>query len=136
MRYRADYQTAIRTLAHPAVRFIGHQPDPAPCYENADLLIVPSNEPDPYPTVTLEEMAHGLAVIATDCSGLGEQVVDGETGRLVPLRNGNVMAEAMRQLISNPAAATGIGAAGRLHFSKIANLKQQAKQLIQVLTAR
>jgi glycosyltransferase involved in cell wall biosynthesis len=132
--YSTDYETAVRTLAHPSVRFIGHQPDPAPCYENADLLIVPSSDPDPYPTVTLEGMAHSLAVIATDCGGLGEQVVDGITGFLVPPRNCSAMAEAMKKIVIS-GQAERMGNAGRQRVRTIADINQQAAALAQLIRA-
>lgn len=50
----------------------------------ADLLVVPSECLENSPTVILEAMQHGLAVIATRVGGIPELVRDGVNGRLVP----------------------------------------------------
>ncbi len=133
--YSQEYETSMRKLAHPDVSFIGNQPDPRPCYQNADILIIPSSDPDPYPTVTLEGMAHALAVIATDCGGLSEQVINGETGLLVPPNNSLKMAGAIRQLSSDVLETLAMGTAGKKRTLKIANIKHQAAQLGQLMCA-
>ena len=133
--YSADYETAIRELAHPSVQFIGNQPDPEPCYQNADVLIVPSSEPDPYPTVTLEGMAHGLAVIATDCGGLSEQVAHNKTGLLVSPNQPQAMAVAMRHLISSPNEVARMGQSGFARVQHIGTLRLQQLEFEKLLAA-
>ncbi len=60
----------------------------------------------------LEAMASGLPVILTDnCYG-GDVVRDGENGLIVPAGDAGAVADALRVLAANPAAARRIGAAG------------------------
>jgi glycosyltransferase involved in cell wall biosynthesis len=127
--YSQAYGTSMRKLAHAAVTFIGNQPNPERCYQDADILVVPSSQPDPYPTVALEGMAHGLAVIATDCGGLSEQVEHNSTGLLVPPEDLTRMAAALRSLICSTDVAATMGRAGRKRFESIADIKHQGRQL-------
>ncbi len=132
-RYSQDYAEKIRRTAHPAIRFSGATAEPEVHYRNADILVVPSSEPDPYPTVTLEGMAHQLAIVATDCGGLSEQVVHEKTGLLVPPKNSEAMAAALRQLILNPDQTAAMGRAGEQRLRGIADLTRQAAQVEKLL---
>ena len=62
-------------------------------YRSIDLLILPSQLPDPLPTVILEAMQYGLPVAATAQGGALEMVKENETGILMPLDNAAVAAE-------------------------------------------
>lgn len=125
-RYSREYAAAIRRRAHPAVRFSAETATPEVDYREADILVVPSSEPDPYPTVTLEGMAHRLAVVATDCGGLPEQVDDGVTGLLVPPNDAPRMAGALRRLMAHPEQTAAMGLAGERRLRAIADLREQA----------
>ncbi len=56
--------------------------DPTAHYREADAFIHLPEMPDPLPTVVLEAQAWALPVIARRVGGIGEIVIDGETGLL------------------------------------------------------
>jgi glycosyltransferase involved in cell wall biosynthesis len=62
----------------------------------------------------IEAMLTGLPVVATDIRGPREQVVDGETGFLIPPRAVPPLADALRKLAADPALRARMGAAGLL----------------------
>ncbi|MBX6390233.1 MAG: glycosyltransferase family 4 protein [Frankia sp.] len=93
------------------VHFAGFQADPAPYYRDADVLVVPSRN-EPFGTVALEGMAHGLPVVAAAVAGLREIVVDGVTGRLVPAESVDALADALGVLVTDPRLRQRLGAAG------------------------
>ena len=98
------------------VRFAGwrYTPDQMPdVYRALDVLVLASAEPEPFGLVLIEAMATGKPVIATRQGGPLEIVQDGVTGLLVPPRNPRALADAMRALIDDPAAARRMGEAGR-----------------------
>jgi len=55
----------------------------------------------------------GLPVVATNIRGSREEVVDGETGLLVPVNQTDALASALSALAADPARRTAMGAAGR-----------------------
>ena len=56
-----------------------------------------------------------LPVVASNIRGCREAVLDGQTGLLVPPRDHRALAQAIAQLIEDPARARAMGAAGRAH---------------------
>ena len=66
------------------------------------LGIVPSNWPEPSPTVVMEAMVAGVPVIATRVGGIPDIVADGQSGLLVPPGDVQALGQAMHQLLSNP----------------------------------
>jgi Glycosyltransferase len=80
-------------------------------YASADLFCFPSCS-ETFGNVVLEAQASALPIIAYDCPGVCEQVIDGEHGLLLP-RNGD-LETAMQKLYSNPAERQRLGKAGRL----------------------
>ncbi|MEE4205426.1 MAG: glycosyltransferase family 1 protein [Erythrobacter sp.] len=82
---------------------------------SGDVFFNPSVT-ETFGNVTLEAMASGLPVVAAGATGASSLVVDGETGRLVPLaREGgdaSAYAEALAPYCTDPALRAGHGAAG------------------------
>ena len=64
------------------VHWHGWVKDPQQFLRTLDLLVVPSSEFDPFPTVLLEAGQVGVPVLAANVGGVSEIVVDGETGLL------------------------------------------------------
>ncbi len=65
------------------VRFLGFVPSPAPLYEAAHVVLVPSRV-EPFGLVAVEGMSAGRVVVASDVGGLREIVRPGDTGELCP----------------------------------------------------
>ena len=68
---------------------------------------------DGLPNVIMEAMSQELPVVATEAGAIGEVVVDGVTGRLVPPEDPAALAEALAELIRDPALRQAMGQAGR-----------------------
>ena len=80
-------------------------------YTSIDLLILPSQQPDPLPTVVLEAMQYGKPVVATAQGGALE-MINNETGIFVPLNDAVEAANKIAALISKN-NLTALGAAGK-----------------------
>jgi len=64
------------------------------------------------PRAIIEAMMTGLPVVATRIRGTREQVVDGETGLLVPVGDSAALAAALGRLVADPALRAAMGRAG------------------------
>jgi glycosyltransferase involved in cell wall biosynthesis len=89
-------------------------------YKSIDLLILPSQQPDPLPTVVLEAMQYGLPIVATAQGGALEMIVENETGIFIPLNNVPEAVDKINSLL-NSAKWSELGAEGKkraaTHFS-------------------
>jgi len=95
-----------------AVIFAGFRDDVPALLPLLDVFVLPSWR-EGMPRTIIEAMASGLPVVATDIRGCREEVVDGETGLLVPPRDAAALAEALIRLLTDRALARRMGAAGR-----------------------
>ena len=68
-------------------------------YYSIDLLILPSQLPDPLPTVVLEAMQYGVPVAATEQGGALEMIAENETGIFIPINNVQVAVEKIQELL-------------------------------------
>lgn len=68
----------------------------AEAYTLANIVVVPSIQPESFGRVAIEAQAMGKLIIATDHGGARETIVGNETGYLVPPENVEMMAEAIR----------------------------------------
>ncbi|TWT68887.1 putative glycosyltransferase EpsF [Crateriforma conspicua] len=65
------------------------------------------------PVSILEALACQVAVVSTDVGSIGETVIEGETGMLVPSEDVDAYAAAIGRLIDDPAMRESMGTAGR-----------------------
>lgn len=94
------------------VHFTGFYDDLPGALRAMDIFAQPSVLDEGFPTAVLEAQLAGLPVIASDVGGTGETMQPGETGFLVPPRDVEALAEAMRTLAGNPDRRTAMSAAG------------------------
>jgi glycosyltransferase involved in cell wall biosynthesis len=85
-------------------------------YAAADIFCLPSWW-EAMPLSVLEAMAAGLPVVATDVGEVRKIVADGETGFVVPAQAPDLLAQALRKMLTDPAGAQDRGRKGleRVH---------------------
>ena len=103
---------AVFAEAPPQVRRLGYRTDIPDLLAVADIFALPSHF-EGLPMSVIEAMLTGLPVVATSIRGPREQVVNGETGLLVPPMSVPPLAEALRRLVADPALRARMGEAGR-----------------------
>jgi len=96
------------------VRFLGWRHDMVRVYADLDVVALTSlNEGSP--VALIEALAAARPVVSTAVGGVPEVVVDGTTGRSVPVSNVPALSEAILGLLRDPERAAGLGKAGRRH---------------------
>lgn len=121
------------------VRFAGFRPDVENVYGAADVVAVPSTQPDPLPNAALEAAAAGCCVVAADHGGLPEILDDGVSGRLVAPGDPVALAAVLGELRADPQARARLAAAAandvRERFSA-ARLLERTQALYDALLER
>jgi glycosyltransferase involved in cell wall biosynthesis len=119
-----NYARELRRLARGLpVRWLGELADTAEFLSSLDLFAMIS-EPAGCPNASLEAMAAGLPVVATDVGGASEQVLDRVTGRLTPRRDPQALSDALRELAHDADLRARLGTAGAAHVRAQFSLEQ------------
>jgi glycosyltransferase involved in cell wall biosynthesis len=95
-----------------SVEFLGGTPDVRPFLARCHVFVLPSYR-EGTPRSTLEAMSVGRAVVTTDVPGCRETVLQGENGFLVPARNAEALAMAMRKFLESPELIPKMGKKSR-----------------------
>lgn len=120
------YAAALRDQADGlSVEWVGEVGDTAAFLAELDVFAMIS-EPAGCPNASLEAMAAGLPVIATDVGGAAEQVVDGRTGRLVPPNDAAALAAAIIEIACDSGLARRFGDAGRARAEERFDVRRMA----------
>lgn len=83
------------------IEYFGETDNVYDYYKQCSVYVLPSYS-EGTPRTVLEAMSMGRAIITTDAPGCRGTVTDGETGFLVPIKNGNAVADKMITFIENP----------------------------------
>jgi glycosyltransferase involved in cell wall biosynthesis len=134
---RLEEQIA-RLRLERSVILAGHRPDVRPFYAAATVLALPSHS-EGSPNVVLEAMAAGVPVAATNVGGVPEILEHERTGLIVPPRDPDAMAAAIRRLLTGPQERCAMADAARreveAHYTPEAYHRSMAAFYQQVLDA-
>ena len=109
------------------VVFLGRQQKIPEILSISDIFILPSLW-EGLPGCIMEAMASELPIVATDVSGVSELVVDGETGFLVPPRDGEALAGKIELLLRDDGMRKRMGAAGFDRIRRVFTLERMVKE--------
>ena len=101
------------------VSYIGYQEDIAGLLSQLDLVIVPSTQPDSFPTVVLEAMKFAVPVVATRQGGCLEMIEEGVTGFFIPLDDVVSSASLLEGLLAQQQRLREAGQKGRERVSAL-----------------
>jgi glycosyltransferase involved in cell wall biosynthesis len=95
-----------------AVHYLGHVHDMPRLLREIDAAVLPSYR-EGVPRSLLEAAACGLPIVATDVPGCREVVAHGVNGLLIPPRDAEALAAAIKRLCEHPLDRKRMGRAGR-----------------------
>jgi len=107
--------------------FAGFRKDIPALLSMVDTTVLPSLY-EGLPLCVIESLAMGRPVIATAVDGTPEIVVPGQTGLLVPARDPNALAEAMRYALENRDELKRLGESGRRYVLEKFSLQRQVRE--------
>lgn len=114
------------------VVFTGEIADARPAYAALDVFVLPSAQAEPFGGVVMEAMGMSKPVIATALGGSLDQVVEGETGFLVPPANADAIAAKIRTLLDDPKLRIRMGLAGKNRIQAHFSLQQTTERIEEI----
>lgn len=101
-----------RSAPRPRVVLAGERADVPEILPAFDVFTLPSRY-EGLPTAIVEAMRCGIPVVATAVNAVGDVVVPGETGLLVPPHRPDLLAEAVNYLLNSPDTAARMAVSAR-----------------------
>ncbi len=111
----------------PRVRFLGYRADARRVIAALDVFVLATAN-EGFPLVTLEAMALGTPVVATDLGVLREQIVHGESGVLVPPGDTAGLADGVLLLLRDPVGARAMAERARRTVTQRFSAAEMAEQ--------
>ena len=113
------------------IQFLGHREDIKEILNQIDILVHPAIN-EPFGRVLIEAMAMEKPIIAYNCGGPPEIIVNGETGFLIEPYNCQQLAEKTMELINSRELRRTMGKAGRKHVIEKFNIKRYTREMEEV----
>lgn len=121
-----------RAAEAAGVDLLGRRDDVPDLLAAADVLVLPSDT-EGMPGVVIEAGLCGLPVVATAVPGVGDVVVDGETGYVVARGDVAALTAACARLLRDPDLRVRMGAAARARCVEHFTLEAAARRWLEIL---
>lgn len=121
-----------------SVKFLGFIKDIPSLMTGFDVLVIPSLS-EGFPMITLEGMAMAKPIVATGLPGILEQIENGRTGIIVPLRDSAPLGGAIIDLLMNKDKARRLGQGARRYVVEnfsVEKMIAKTEQVYQALLGR
>lgn len=112
------------------IRVLPSRSDIPACIAAADLVVHPSLV-DSFSQLIIEAQAIGGPIIASDIAAAREQIVDRETGVIVPPKNVQSLADEIEGMYNNPQLRLNMAAAARVHVRQSFTLDRMISEEIE-----
>lgn len=124
---REELEALTRELGlEDRVIFAGLRSDIAEILGLLDVVVLSSFTIECFPYAILEAMAMGVPAVCTAVGGLPEMIEDRITGRLVPPRDPEALADGIVDVLSDPEQARAMGRAARARLQENFTLERSA----------
>lgn len=116
----------------PYLEVLGHRSDVPDLMRSAAVVVLPSYYGEGLPKVLIEAAAAGRAVITTDSPGCRDAIEDRVTGLLVPERDIEGLAQAMKTLATNREMLEAFGHNGRQRAEAMFRIQDVVAKHLQI----
>lgn len=128
------YELRCRELAlmmglEGRLTFAGPVANASDIMQSLDVFVLPSVL-EGHPLVVLEAMALGKAVVVTDIAACRDTVTEGVDGRVVPAARPRILANAIADLLDDPAQRERLGTAARLRAMRDFTEERMVRDLL------
>jgi glycosyltransferase involved in cell wall biosynthesis len=113
----------------PRIRMLGFRQDLLNVLRSFDVFAIPSVEGDTIPQVLMQALAVGIPVVSTTVGSIPDVVIQGETGFVVPPRDGKALAERIAALLDDRELRRRMGAQGRALVERCYSLEHMLDRL-------
>ncbi len=132
-----EYVASLRAAAselhiRDRVQFLGHRPDAVTLLRGADILCQPNLQPEGFGITFVEAMDAGIPVVTSAIGGALE-VVDEQSGVLLPAGDVGRLGEVLGRLISDEAERRRLGQHGRRRARELCDPATQTRRIAVVL---
>ncbi len=128
-RYKNELLKLVENLnLEDKIHFLGQREDLKEVMNSIDILVHPAID-EPFGRVLIEAMALEKPIVAYNCGGPAEIIIDGETGFLVEPYNFQKMAEKTIKLIEDEKICIKMGKAGRQRVVDKFNINRYVKEM-------
>lgn len=110
-----------------SIEYWGFSDSAAELINQSSIVVLPSYYGEGLPKILIEAAACAKPVITTDHPGCRDAIEPGISGLLVPVRDANALATAIKKLLDDPDLCKSMGLAGRA----LAERKFDIKQVVQ-----
>lgn len=110
---RVGQDEVDRWVKEGVVEYLGTLTDVRPALKECSVFVLPTYYREGQPRTILEAMATGRPIITTDNPGSRETVENGINGILVPPRDADSLADAMKFFVENPEMVKRMGNVSR-----------------------
>lgn len=122
------------------VRFLGNVADVRPLLAAADLLVLPSTAVETFSMAMLEALSMETPVLGSDIGGMGEAVIENETGGLIRPGDVDDLTRQIATLTADKGRLKAMGTRGRKlvieRFSETLMIRQTAQMIRRVSADR
>jgi len=115
------------------VKFLGQRTDVPRLMAAADVYCQPNTGPEPFGIVFIEALHAGLPVVTSDFGGAAE-IVTPDCGILCPPGDVRAVADALRELITDPAQRKRVAPFGTARASELCDPKRQLTTIALILS--
>ena len=113
------------------IRWLGELPNSSKLLNKIHVFAMIS-EPAGCPNASLEALAAGLPVVATDVGGACEQIINGVNGFITPRRNNKALAEALVKISKSPETRQKFAKNAKTHIIKNFSMDAMCSQYLAI----